>query len=104
MPAVYYAVTATLPDLATRDEFVHWLRTGHVQDVLRGGAVRAEIIVLDPEADRLAVKAVYAFPDRTTFERYVAEHAPRLRAEGVAKFGSRPGVSFIRELGSHIEF
>lgn len=104
MPSVYYAVTATLPDLSTRDEFVHWLRTGHVQDVLRGGATRAEIIVMDVDGGSLAVKAAYAFPDRATFERYLSEHAPRLRAEGIAKFGSRPGVSFIRELGSHIEF
>lgn len=100
MPAVSYVVTAALPDVATRDEYARWLLDGHVQAVLAGGANRAEVIGIEDPATPLAVQSRYEFPDRAAFDRYIAEVAPRLRAEGVARFGSRPGVSFARLVGT----
>jgi hypothetical protein len=94
---VFYAVIATLPDDATRDRYVTWLRTGHIQQVCTGGAADAAVIALDGEPRR--VMSRYSFATRERLERYLAEHAPRLRAEGLALFGPETGVRFERLTG-----
>jgi len=100
-----YAVTATLPDERLREEYVGWLAGGHVQQVIAAGASEARVVVLDPEADAVGgenatsrVESVYIFPTRTALDAYFRDHAPRLRAEGVARFASR-GVTFQRRIG-----
>jgi hypothetical protein len=44
----------------------------------------------------------YEFASREAFDRYVSEAAPRLRAEGLAKFGQDRGVSYLRYVGQVI--
>jgi hypothetical protein len=108
---VLYAVTASIPDARLRDEYVAWLAGGHVQDVIAAGASEARVVVLDPDdvagavADATPgenatsrVESLYIFPTRAALEAYFRDHAPRLRAQGVAKFASR-GVSFQRRIG-----
>ena len=34
-----------------------------------------------------------------SFDRYEADHAPALRTDGMARFGSIPGVLFERSVG-----
>lgn len=102
---ILYAVTASLPDEPLRDEYVAWLTGGHVQDVIAAGAIEARVVVLDPEPPSspgenatFRVESVYIFPTRQALETYFRDHAPRLRAQGVARFASR-GVTFQRRIG-----
>ncbi len=98
---MFYAVTASLPDEPLRDEYVAWLTGGHVQDVIAAGAIEARVVVLDPEPSEkvgVRVESLYMFPTRQALDAYIRDHAPRLRAEGVAKFGDR-GVTFTRRIG-----
>ncbi|MFM1805264.1 MAG: hypothetical protein RL136_2143, partial [Planctomycetota bacterium] len=37
-----YSVRATFTDHAVREEFIAWLRGGHLADVVRAGALDAE--------------------------------------------------------------
>lgn len=101
MTSVYYAVTATLPDEATARAYVAWLEDGHVDAVIKGGAHSGMIVRLEPESPgaRPQVMTQYIFPTRAVFDRYVAVFAPKLREEGVAKFGPDRGVSMSRRIG-----
>lgn len=99
-PALVYCVTATLPDGRTADDFVAWLRDGHIDAVLAGGAAAARVIRLDPvESERPRVEVQYLFASRGTFERYEREFAPALRAEGRERFPPDLGVLFDRRAG-----
>ena len=47
--------------------------------------------VLDPPASagRIALCVQYALKDQAAFDDYLRDHAPRLRADGMARFGDR---------------
>lgn len=72
------------------DEFDVWLKA-HVREMLALPGFR-DARVLKPEgAEPGAVRRVvqYTLSSRTDLDRYVAEHAPRMRAEGVKRFGDK---------------
>lgn len=95
---VAYIVTASLPEQATLDRYVAWLHPSHTALVQQAGATKAEVIVLsDPP---LHVQARYEFTDQPALDRYLRDHAPRLRAEGLAAFPLSSGITFRREIGT----
>ena len=97
-----YTVTATFEDERVLEEWVLWLRTGHLADVELGGALSSEVIRFDLDGDTpsLTCEARYRFESRETFARYVREFAPALRAEGLAKFPPERGVQYRRATGT----
>lgn len=101
-----YTVCATLPDAAVRDEFVAWLTTGgHIADVIAAGALDGQVVLMDDgssssSSSSFRVEARYHFASRAAFDAYIAEHAPRLRADGLARFPPERGVSFARSTGT----
>ncbi len=98
--ALAYTVYTTFQDPALADEWLRWLREGHIAEVKSGGATDAEIIELDdPGAGRRAFEVRYHFPSRDAFERYERDHAPRLRAEGLELFPTERGVAYRRAVG-----
>lgn len=97
-PAVAYTVAVTFADAARGDEWLAWMRGGHVAQVIAGGAVSAEVVELDVASGR-AFEARYLFASREAFAAYEREHAPRLRADGLARFGPEQGVSYRRSVG-----
>jgi len=96
---VLYGVMATLPDERTLDDYLDWLRGGHLEDVVRAGAVSAVASRLVDPPHPLRVETRYLFASRAEYESYLTDHAPRLRAQGLARFGSR-GVGFARNLAA----
>ena len=98
MPEVVYTVSATLPDANTEQEWLAWLRNGHIAKVLGGGATAAEIVVLDQPA--LTYEVRYCFPSREAFDHYEREVAPRLRAEGLERFPPQRGINYRRSVGA----
>jgi hypothetical protein len=98
MPGILYSVIATLPDEATRAQYIAWLEDGHLDHIIRAGAHSAMIArVIDPPSP-LRVETRYIFSTRDLYDRYIAETAPRLRAQGLQRFGPDRGVSFERRL------
>lgn len=77
---------------AIRADYEAWLRP-HVAEILAlPGFVGADILeVLEPAADDgwPAICAQYRLTDHAALEAYLREHAPRLRADGIARFGER---------------
>lgn len=103
MPAILYVVTATLPTPALCEQYLAWLTSGHVDQVINAGAHSGMIVRLDPTPDeehsgKRRVRTQYVFPSRDAMEHYVNHHAPALRADGLARFGDK-GVTFERTLG-----
>lgn len=98
-----YTVIAEFADPAVAAEWVAWLRDGHLADVLVAGAIDAEIVAIDGDAATPVVFEVrYRFADRASLERYFELDAPRLRAEGLAKFPPERGIRYRRSVGEAV--
>jgi hypothetical protein len=102
-----YTVYTTFSDPQLADQWLRWLRGGHIAEVMKGGASDAEIIELDPAPDgppgrTRAFEVRYHFPSRESFAAYERDHAPRLRAEGLKLFPVERGVSYRRSTGNLI--
>ena len=97
MAVVAYTVAVTFENAVLADEWLRWLREGHIADVLAGGATDAEIIELDGSGRAFDVR--YHFPSREVFARYERDHAPQLRAEGLQYFPVEKGVTCRRSVG-----
>jgi Domain of unknown function (DUF4286) len=81
-----------------REEYVAWLEDGHLDAVLKGGASRAALVVLDGDEAPFRVQSKYRFPSREAYKDYERLVAPALRAAGISGFATR-GVTFERSLG-----
>lgn len=110
MGEIAYTVTAMVPTAAMAGEYVEWLTQGHLDEVLAGGALSAEVIRpfepagsagagSDTPADGVVIETRYMFATLSAFRSYEQHHAPRLRADGLKKFGPERGIRFERQLG-----
>ena len=100
---IAYTVCTTFQDSSLADQWITWLREGHVAQVLAGGATDALIIELDqPEVAR-SFEVRYYFSSMQSFENYEKNHAPALRAEGLKLFPVEKGVTYRRSVGRVIE-
>jgi hypothetical protein len=93
-------VTAVLPDEDTRKAYIAWIRSGHLDQVIQGGADSAKLVAVDDPAQPLEVCSIYTFPSREAFDVYLRDHAPSLRADGLSRFGPQTGVKFRRQVGT----
>ncbi len=85
--AVIYEVSVHVP-AALAESYLAWLREHIGQMLALPGFEEAalEAICDDPPAQRgWCVR--YRLRDRQALEDYLREHAPRMRADGVARFG-----------------
>lgn len=92
---VVYEVNLDL-DAAIRDDYLAWLAP-HVAEILAlPGFTGAQVFeVADPAAapGRASLCVQYRLAGQADLDRYLAEQAPRLRAEGMARFGGRFSAS-----------
>lgn len=88
---IVYVVELDMP-AELREEYMAWL-TDHVRGMLAlPGFLDAMIsarIDPPPPAGRFVACVHYQLRDRATWQAYLAEHAPRMRAAGIARFGDR---------------
>lgn len=103
MGQIAYTVIATVPDPATAREYVNWLQAEHIGRVLAAGALSATIVRIEHPSHPIQIEARYIFASRAAFEQYLLQAAPRLRAEGQARFPPHRGVTWDRRLGTVIE-
>ncbi|GAA4790697.1 DUF4286 family protein [Lysobacter hankyongensis] len=79
-------------DAAAHDEYRVWLRD-HIAEILAlpgfKGAKVFEVLEPPPSAGRIGLCVQYALQDRAALDAYLRDHAPRLRADGMARFGDR---------------
>jgi quinol monooxygenase YgiN len=85
---IIYEVRASVED-AVADDYRAWLAP-HVAGILAiPGFARAELLREDGEPGRTVYCVRYHLADRAALEAYLRDHAPRLRADGIARFGTR---------------
>jgi len=97
MNALAYTVAASFDDPSVADEWLAWLRDGHIAEVLAAGARSAQIVRIDGEQSSLEVR--YEFASREDFAAYERDHAPRLRADGLRVFPPQRGITYRRSTG-----
>jgi len=100
-PQFLYSVRSTFTSAAVRAEFIAWLRDGHLTDVVKAGALDAELVEFELAADAPAgaiadVETRYHFASRAAFDAYANGPAIPLRAEGAAKFPPSRGMVMTR--------
>ena len=83
-------------DAAVAAEFLLWLRA-HIGEICAlPGFLGADLHEVDepaPAPGRLALCVRYHLRDAAALESYLRDHAPRMRAEGLARFEGRFGAS-----------
>ncbi|HEX6614463.1 MAG TPA: DUF4286 family protein [Rhodanobacteraceae bacterium] len=83
-------------DAALADEYLPWLRA-HVQQMLSlpgfEGAEVFERLEPVPEPGRVGYCVHYRLRDRSDFDAYLRDHAPRMREQGLRAFGERVRAS-----------
>lgn len=105
MTQIAYTVIVSIRYQTKIDEWLEWMRGGHIDEVIKGGADSAEIVRLDPEHEsqpEVIFEVRYKFKDRGTFETYLENHAPRLRREGLERFPLADGFHYKRSVGEII--
>lgn len=100
MRKIRYTVACTFSDAGVARRWLAWLEGEHFADVCAAGAVSAEAVRLD--GDPVTYEARYTFPSRPAFEVYERNHAPRLRAEGLARFPLDLGLTYSRTVGESV--
>ncbi len=93
-----YAVTASFADPTVAPEWIGWMEKEHLADVISAGALSGTVIALDDGR----AEARYEFADRAAYDRYLVDHAPRLRALGIALFPTERGITYERRAGPTI--
>ena len=81
----------------TVDQWLSWMCSTHIQEVLEAGAAVAELIEI--ESDLPCFQVNYQFESVHAFARYESEHAPRLRHDSLKRFPISKGISYSRTLG-----
>jgi len=89
--ATIYEVSLEV-EAEVRADFLAWLRA-HIAEIcaLPGflGADLHEVSEPAPAPGRIALCVRYRLRDEAALEAYLREHAPRMRGDGVARFGGR---------------
>ena len=92
-----YSVRSTFTNAEVRADFIAWLRGGHLADVVKAGALDAEIVEFEAEHGAIGdVETRYHFASRAAFDAYANGPAIPLRAEGAAKFPPERGIAMTR--------
>jgi hypothetical protein len=88
---IVYEVAAVV-DAPLREAFERYMRAAHIPDLMATGCfVSAEFL-----HDEAGYQIRYKAADRETLDRYLADHAPRLRAEVAELFPA--GITFSRRI------
>ena len=89
--SVIYEVNIEI-DASAYDDYRIWLHD-HIAEILAlpgfTGAKMFDVMEPLPSAGRIGLCVQYALKDRTSLDDYLRDHAPRLRADGLARFGDR---------------
>lgn len=87
---IVYNVTINV-DAEVATEWLHWMKTVHIPDVMATGMFLDNRIcrILAEEDGGLTYAIQYTAADMATYERYKAEHAPRLQAETQKHYGGK---------------
>ena len=88
---IIYNVTINI-DESVHDEWIHWMQTKHIQDVLNTGcfiSARFVKVLVDEDMGGITYSVQYLSPSKEALEDYKNNHAPLLRSEGTERFADK---------------
>ena len=90
MHEVVYNVTVSV-DPVSSEEWLNWMRTEHIPDVLSTGLfLRSQIMRIEGYEENGVTYAIqYTLASRQHLERYQQEFAPALQQKHAEKFGDK---------------
>lgn len=94
-----YTVRCEFParSRSVAEDWIAWLVDEHIDDVLDAGAEQATLVQVTETP--LVMEIRYRFRDEAACTAYLAEHAPRLRQEGLTRFPAETGLIYSRSMG-----
>ena len=81
---ITYKVKITI-DPSIEDEWLHWMKTAHVPDVIATGLVRG-FQILKPTTQEYLYHFNYNFDSHSEFDKYKQEFAPELKEDVLQKY------------------
>lgn len=102
MSKISYTVICTIQSDIKAQEWLYWLKSTHINDVITAGANCAEIVKLDQDSNNdtgTTYEIRYQFNSRRIFEKYINSHAQRLREDGLKHFPPEDGFEYKRNVG-----
>lgn len=88
---IVYSVTVK-PNLEIQDEYLHWLKNEHIQEVVDTGCFddyRFYKILAENETDGFSYNIQYITTDMGRYFDYINDFAPSMRQKGREKFGDK---------------
>lgn len=84
---ILYNVTVSI-DETVHDEWLNWMRTSHIPDVLKSGCfLESKLSRINGEEEGgVTYSVMYLAPSQEKYEEYQANHAPRLQKEHTEKY------------------
>jgi hypothetical protein len=91
---IFYEITAVVNAEEPVEKYERFMCERHIPDLLATGCFRAATFAR--RANENFYRIVYEAHDARALDRYLTEHAPRLRADFLAHFPV--GIEFTREV------
>lgn len=88
---IIYNVTINI-DESVHDQWLHWMQTKHIQDVLNTGcftSARLVKVLVDEEMGGLTYSAQYFAPSKAALDDYKQNHAPLLKDESTRLYADK---------------
>lgn len=89
---IIYNVTVSLVDSSIHEEWLHWMKTKHIPDVMNTGCFINNKICRLMVDDEITYAIQYTCKDLTTLEKYQTEFSPKLQSEHTEKYRGKFGA------------
>jgi Domain of unknown function (DUF4286) len=99
---ILYEVNAEFLDPTIVDAWVRWILDEHIADVVDAGADSGRLFRIESDDGIQRYSVQYQFAGRDVLEKYLQDHAPRLRDAGLRRFPLEE-VRYSRRVGELIE-
>ena len=99
---ISYTVCCQISSDQNAKNWIKWLVEGHIQGVINGGAVKAELVELATEENYRSFEVRYEFASEKDFVTYQKDHAPALQEEGLKLFPPENGFKYSRTNGKFL--
>lgn len=89
---IIYNVTVSLVDKTIHEEWLHWMKTKHIPDVMKTNCFKSNKICRLMVEDEITYAIQYTCEDLATLEKYQSKFAVDLQADHNKKYKGKFGA------------
>ena len=89
---IIYNVTISLVDPTIHEEWLHWMKTKHIPDVMNTGCFHGNKICRLMVDDEITYAIQYTCKDLATLEKYQQEFSSELQTEHTERYRGKFGA------------